>query len=125
MELIFGTNGVELVKENGNWEMKSGFGFSPVQSLVASVGACGMYVFTAILTKSGIEHEIIKTTLAFEVDESTRVKPIKTITIDYHITVDASDKDKVERFVHLVPKNCPVMQSLNSNIEVIENIIYL
>ncbi len=125
MELIFGKNGVELIKEGGNWELKAGFGFSPVESLVASVGACGMYVFSGILNGSQVEHEILKTTLAYEVDESSRVKPITKIIIDYHMTVEDELKDKVERFVKLVAKSCPVMQSINPSIEVVENIIYL
>ena len=125
MELIFGQNGIEMIHEKGNWELKAGFGFSPVETLVASVGACGMYVFNGILNGSKIEHEFVNTKVSFEVDESTRVRPVKEITIDYFMKVDEANRSRAERIMELVPKSCPVMQSLGDHVRVIENIHYV
>lgn len=125
MELVFGNNGVELVHQDGNWDLKAGFGFSPVETLVASVGACGMYVFQGILNGSKVDHEFVNTKVSFKVDEESRVKPVKEITIDYFMKVEEANKTKVERIMELVPKSCPVMQSLKSDITVIENIHYV
>lgn len=125
MELIFGSNGVELVKDTGNWQLKSEIGFSPVQTMAASVGACGMYVFRAILEKSSVAHEIIKAEVTYELDESIRSKPISKIKVVYHMKIADALKDKAERFMDLVPRSCPVMQSLNPNIEVVESILYI
>ena len=125
MELVFGNDGIELVRENGNWNLKRDIGFSPVQALVASVAACGMYVFDGILSKSGIEHEFSNTTVSYEVDEMVRVKPVRLITIVYRMRVQESDKQRVERIVHLVSKSCPVMASLNPSIIVKEEVEYV
>ena len=125
MELVFGNNGVELVHQDGNWDLKAGFGFSPVETLVASVGACGMYVFQGILNGSKVDHEFVNTKVSFKVDEESRVRPVKEIKIDYFMKVEKANRTKAERIMELVPKSCPVMQSLKSDITVIENIHYV
>ena len=124
MELIFGHNGIELVHESGNWNLKSGIGFSPVQMTAVSVGACGMYVFDAILKNSSIPCEIHKVDVSYTVDEESRVKPITSVTLIYNVSVSDEYKDKVERIIKLVPKSCPVMQSLDPRIEIIETLVY-
>ncbi len=125
MELVFGNNGVELVHQDGNWDLKAGFGFSPVETLVASVGACGMYVFQGILNGSKVDHEFVNAKVSFKVDEESRVRPVKEIKIDYFMKVEEANRTKAERIMELVPKSCPVMQSLKSDITVIENIHYV
>lgn len=125
MELVFGNNGIELIHENGNWNLKAGAGFSPVEALVAAVGSCGLYVFQGLLTGSKIEHEFVNAKVDFKVDDSKRVTPVKEIVIDYFMKANEEDKARIERIVDLVSKNCPVMQSLNEDVEVIENIHYV
>lgn len=125
MELVFGNNGIELVHDDGNWTLKKDVGFSPVEALVAAVGSCGMYVFQGILNGSNVDHEFVNSKLSFTVDDSKRVTPVKEITIDYYMKVDEKDRERAERIVELVSKSCPVMQSLSSDITVIENIHYV
>lgn len=45
MKLISSEKGFELVHQSGNWVLKKEIGFSPVEMLVASIGACGAYVY--------------------------------------------------------------------------------
>lgn len=125
MELIIGENGVELVHDEGNWNLKKGVGFSPGETLVAAVAACGTYVFEGLMKGSKVPHEIVKTLVDYENDESTRVKPVKKIVIDYYVKIEEEHRARAERLVELVPKNCPIMQSINPKIEVVENIHYL
>lgn len=125
MELIMGTNGVELVHANGNWDLKRGTGYSPAQALVSAVGACGVYVFTGMLEASGIAHEFVNAKLDYENDETIRIKPIKKIEVNYFMKIDEKDRVRAERIMAMVPNNCPVMQSINPKIEVVELIHYL
>lgn len=124
MKLVNGKNGIELVHPSGNWELKKDFGFSPVESLVAAVGSCGMYVFEAILNGSKIDHEFVETKVAFEAAEK-RPHPVKEITIDYYIKMDEANHAKAERIMELVPKSCPVMQSLSADVTVIEKLHFV
>ena len=125
MELVFGNNGIELIHDKGNWELNGGTGFSPVETLVASVGSCGLYVFQGLLNGSKIDHEFVNAKVEFTVDDSKRVTPVEEIVIDYYMKAKDADKDRIERIVDLVSKNCPVMQSLGDHVEVIENIHYV
>src|SRR5690554_1337344 len=124
MELVIGKNGVELVHPDGNWDLKRGTGYSPGQTLVAAVGACGTYVFSGMLVASGIKHEVVNVKLDYENDETTRVKPIKKIVVDYFMKIDEGDRPRAERILELVPKNCPIMQSIDPKIEVVERVHY-
>lgn len=125
MELIVKEHGIELVHENGNWILKKEYGFSPVQTLVASVAACGGYVFEGILTRSSIPHRLDTVQVSYEVNETKTVKSVSKISIEYYLEAEDDYKDRIERIVKLVHKGCPVMQSLNSDIVVTETIIYV
>lgn len=124
MKLVFGKNGVELVHPEGNWDLKKGFGFSPVELLVSSVGACGMYVFDGILTRSSIPHKINNVDIEYIVNPDGHVHPVTEITLKYYVEVEEDLRQRTERILALVPKNCPVMQSLHPDIKIIETIHY-
>ncbi len=124
MELVMGKNGVELTHPDGNWDLKRGTGYSPAQAMVAAAGACGVYVFTGMLDASGVAHTFIRAAVDYENDETIRIKPVKKIMIDYYMDIDVDARDRAERILKLVHKNCPVIQSLNPNIEVVEQIHY-
>lgn len=124
MELVFKDKNIELIGKQNKLDIMSNAEFTPVQLVVSAVASCGMYVFRAILKNSGVAHEFVKTTVDFEVDRSTSVKPLKNIELVYYLKVDEDIKAKVERIKKLVAANCPVMQSLSEDVEVVEKIIY-
>lgn len=124
MELILNGEVVELVHDSGNWLMKRGIGFSAVEMVVNSAGACGLYVFSSILKNSKIDAIVQRAHVSYTVDETTSVRALKTISIEYKVQVEESLKPRVERVLPFVHRNCPVMQSLDPKIEVIETIIY-
>ncbi len=123
MELILNDDVVELVHESGNWLLKRGVGFSAVEMVVNAAGACGLYVFNSILKNSKIECDVQRAFVTYTVNDN-KVRNLKTINIEYHIRVEEELKAKVERVLPFVHRNCPVMQSLDENIEVIESIVY-
>lgn len=124
MELVLNNDTVELVHESGNWILKRGAGFSAVQMVANAAGACGIYVLNSILSNSNIPCEVIKAFVSYTVDENNRVRPLKSISIEYHVRVEEEYKPRVERILKLVHKSCPVMQSLDPNIDVIETLVY-
>ena len=90
---------------------------------VAAVGSCGLYVFQGILNGSKVPHEFVNAEVTHKVDETIKVNPVKEITIDYYIKVEEDYRERAERIMELVPKSCPVMQSISPNVTVIENTI--
>lgn len=126
MELISGKQGFELVSKNGNWILKEAIGFSPVEMLVASVGACGAYVYEKILTNSAITYQVENVLIDYERAEDKQAKPVSKISISFVLSnVSQNEQDKAERAMHLIEKNCPVIQSLDSSIEVTEAVRFI
>lgn len=125
MELISSEKGFELVHKSGNWVLKKELGFSPVEMLVASIGACGAYVYEKILTNSRIDFTIDKVEIAYERAEEKQARPLSRVLITFAIHVSQEDQGKAERALKLIGKNCPVMQSLDPEIAVIEKAIFL
>lgn len=125
MELISSENGFELVHQSGNWVLKKELGFSPVEMLVASIGACGAYVYEKILTNSHVDFTIDKVELAYERAEEKPAKPLSRVLITFAIHVPKEEQGKAERALKLIGKNCPVMQSLDSEIALIEKVLFL
>ncbi len=120
IELIQGLNGMELEVESGNWLMLRDGGYSPVQSMVAAVGACGAYVFQSILESSRIDNTFKKVEISYVRDTGIKSEPIKSIEINFYLTVAEKNQDRAKRSMTLIGKHCPVMQSLDPNIEIIE-----
>lgn len=125
MELISGEKGFELVHESGNWLLKKESGFSPVELLVASVGACGAYVYEKILTNSQIDFTIEKVEISYERAEEKPAKPLSRVVITFSIKISQEEQGKAKRALKLIGKNCPVMQSLDPEIAVVEKVNFV
>lgn len=127
LTLFHGADGFELpVAEKENWIMLREFGYSPVQSLVAAVGACGGYVYHDVLDNSKIAHELVEVRLSYTRDEEKRAHPIKTITIVFVAKGVAADlQGRAERALRLVSPNCPVIQTLSADVEIHESVKFI
>ena len=126
MELISGEQGFELVNKNNHWVLKQEIGFSPIEMLVASVGACSAYVYEKILTNSKITFYVEKIVIDYERDTEKRAKPVSKIMISFFLTgVLKADQDKTKRAIHLIGKNCPVIQTLDPAVEVVEDVFFV
>lgn len=125
MKLISSEKGFELVHQSGNWVLKKEIGFSPVEMLVASIGACGAYVYEKILTNSHIDFTIEKVDISYERTEEKQAKPLSSVTITFSIKVAEEKQGKAERALKLIGNNCPVIQSLDPEITVVENVIFV
>lgn len=125
MELISSEKGFELVHKSGNWVLKKEIGFSPVEMLVASIGACGAYVYEKVLTNSQVEFEFEHVEISYERAETKPAKPLSRVEIVFSLHVTEADQGKAERALKLIAKNCPVIQSLDPEIVVVENVIFL
>ncbi|MGM0218601.1 OsmC family protein [Enterococcus sp. AZ126] len=125
MELISSEKGFELVHQSGNWVLKKEIGFSPVELLVASISACGAYVYEKILTNSNIDFTIEKVDISYERAEDKQAKPLSRVAITFSIKVSEDEQGKAERALKLIGKNCPVIQSLDPEIAVVEELIFI
>ena len=125
MQLVQGQKGFELVHQSGNWLMKKDSGFSPVEMLVASIGGCGAYVYEKILTNSNVDFMIESVEITYERAENKPAKPLSQVTIIFTIQVSDEAQGKAECALKLIGKNCPVMQSLDSAIDVIETVQFI
>lgn len=124
MELISGEKGFELVHQSGNWILKKDIGFSPVEMLVASIGACGAYVYEKILTNSHIDFTIANVVISYERTE-IQAKPLSKVVITFSVQISEEEQGKAERALKLIGKNCPVMQSLDPAITVVEEVVFI
>lgn len=125
IELLQGEQGLELFHKEGNWVLKRNIGYSPVQLLVTSIGACGAYVYESILTKSNVEHRLDTVDISYKVDEEDKAKPLTEVAIIFNLWVPEDKKAQVERSLRLVNEYCPVIQSLNPNIGIIKEVNFL
>ncbi|MFK4567308.1 OsmC family protein [Enterococcus sp. UD-01] len=125
MELISGEKGFELAHQSGNWILKKEIGFSPVELLVASIGACGAYVYEKILTNSHIDFTIENVQISYERTEEKPAKPLSQVSILFTLQVAQEAQGKAERALKLISKNCPVMQSLDPEIVVTETVSFV
>lgn len=125
LELIQGEKGMELPLAAGNWVLLKEEGYSPVQSLVAAVGACGAYVYQSILANSKIPHTFEKVMIEYTRDSERQSEPVKTIELVLTVKVAPELQDRATRGIKLIAKNCPVMQSLDPAIEVSERVNFI
>lgn len=125
LELLQGKQGLELYHKDGNWILKRDFGYSPVQLLVTSIGACGAYVYESILTKSNIEHRLDTVDISYKTNEEDKAHPLTEVTIQFNIWVPEDKQAQVERALRMVNEYCPVIQSLNPNIDIIKEVNFL
>lgn len=125
IRLIQGEKGMELPFETGNWVMLRSEGYSPVQSLVAAIGACGAYVYQSILESSRIEYTFTKVDIDYKRDTDIQSEPLKEVNITFFVSIEEKNHGRAERSLKLISKHCPVMQSLDPKIKVIEEIIFI
>lgn len=126
MELHFQpeTEEVELIHSQGNWILKQGRGFSPVQMTVAAVAACSTYVFEEILTNSKVPFEFHQIMVRYSRAEERPARPISRVMIDFHMIVPMEFQDKTQRITKMISRHCPVIQSLDPTIVVEENVLF-
>lgn len=115
---------VELVHEQGNWKLKKDLGFSPVEMLAVSAGACSAYVYQRVLNTSRVSHTFNKATVSFQREEETTVKKISEITITFYLSVEENLQEKARKALKLVAPNCPVIQSLDPSLAVHETVVF-
>ena len=125
IKLVQGQKGMELPFSEGNWVLLREEGYSPVQSLVASAGACGAYVYQSVLEKSRVPFTFDRVEMTYERDETLQTEPVKRIEMTFFVKISEEKQGLAERSLKLVGKYCPVIQSLNPNIEVIEKVEFI
>lgn len=125
LTLIQGQNGFELtVSGKENWIMRREMGYSPVQSVIAAVGACGGYVYQYLLQNSNVSATFNRVEAEYtRYDDS--VGAISSITLTFFVSVQESDKVKAQSCLKLVSRYCPVIQSLDKNIKIIEIVEFI
>ncbi|WP_242542893.1 OsmC family protein [Vagococcus fluvialis] len=95
--LVQGDKGMELPVESGNW----------------------------VLESSRIDYTFDHVEVNYERDEEIQSQPVKKIEISFYLTVEEEKQARAERGMKLIAKHCPVIQSLNPSIEVIEKAIFI
>lgn len=116
LKLNQGETGLELEHSNGNWILLKEQGYSPVQILVASIGACGQYVFKSVMEKSSIQGTLRNVNISYEVDEQSKSHQLTKVFIEFELQTSEENLSKANRALRLVNDYCPVIQSLNSDI---------
>lgn len=125
LNLLKGEHGLELYHQDGNWVMLKELGYSPVQMLVASIGGCGAYVLKSVLERSAIAARVGDVALAYSLDDTVKAKPLKRVEIVFKVHADEAVHAKVQGALRLVNDFCPVIQSLNPNIEVVKTLEFV
>jgi uncharacterized OsmC-like protein len=123
--LNYNGNGYEMSHDNAHWLLQRGLGFSPVQMLIASIGACGGYVLTSILDKMQIKHEMRDLEMSFELNQESKAKELTYVNMVFHIKLENDQHDKALHALTLVQKYCPVMLSLNENVKIEKSIHFI
>lgn len=125
LKLLNGELGLELEHSNGNWIMLKDVGYSPVQMLVASIGACGQYVFKSVLERSSIPGKLKDVLITYEVDNNSKSHQLTKVSIEFQLDISQDYAHKATSALRLVNDYCPVIQSLNSDIIVEKTIKFL
>lgn len=126
LTLFKGAKGFELqVAGKENWVLLRDGGYSPVQSIAAAAGACGGYVYQSILENSKIPYTFHKVEVSYLRHEEKKSHPIKQIELVFYVTVAKEQQGRAERGIRLVSKHCPVIQSLDPAIEILEKVVFV
>ncbi|MEY8371469.1 OsmC family protein [Aerococcaceae bacterium 50-4] len=116
--------GPEAVNANGdNWPLNKETGFSPLNTFVLSVAGCSAGVYRNILNNSKIDHTFHDVAIDYDRSEEG-AKPVTAITITMYVTVDEEHQGRAERATKMIHKYCPVVQSIDPNIQVTERVIF-
>ncbi|EUJ39179.1 OsmC family protein [Brochothrix campestris] len=125
MEIVPGQDGLEIALPDGKLVLKKEVGYSPVEVTVLAVASCANYVLESILTKQQIAYEFIKTEVEYERDQAHKAMPINAIEVTFTMRAASEQQVKIKKALRLIHGNCPVIQSLNEDIEVMEEIIFI
>ncbi|MCR8980796.1 OsmC family protein [Brevibacillus laterosporus] len=97
-------------------------GFKPIDLLVSAIAGCSQIVFTRILEKQRISYDSL--TLQIDAVQSEDApNPLTKVSLVYNIAGSDLVQEKLEKALRLIPSNCTIIQSLNPNIEVVEQVI--
>jgi uncharacterized OsmC-like protein len=124
MELIQERDRLELVHEQGNWCLKEGAGFSPVQLVAAATAACSTYVFENLLNMREVTYAMKKVVLDYQLG-SYYPNPLARIDVQFVMQAEGRDREEVEHVFYQIAENCPVLQSLHPRIKVNESIRFI
>ena len=125
LSMVMGEQGYEMSHENAHWILKKGLGYSPVQMLVASIGACGGYVLDSILDKMQLNHVMKEIDMSFEVNLESKAKELTSVSMVFYVQLEGQDYEKAQHALTLVHKYCPVMLSLNEDIKIEKSIRFI
>lgn len=123
MELIQPTETIELIHENGNWQLGRGKGFSPVQLVAASAAACSAYVFEELLDQRQIQYRLIRVSVEYT-ENPYPPNPIAQIDVRLLLEAAKSVQEAVKQIFLEIPGHCPVIQSLNPKIRINEAVYF-
>lgn len=114
-----------LRKEGIEWILKKEVGYSPVQMIASATAACGGYVLASILKKSNIPFLLDRVEVEYDRDEARRASPISEIELTFYVQADVEYQERIKRCLKLVAPNCPVIQTLDSNIKIVESLVFV
>lgn len=93
--------------------------------IAASVGGCSAYVYQALLEKVGIAYTIEKVLVSYERDAEKRAEPISKIEVVFYLVIAEQQQAEATKLLENIAKNCPVISSLNSNVVVQEQAVFV
>lgn len=117
------TGAFEAEFEYGKIDISSNaeLGFRPVQLLVSSLAGCSGGLLKRVLEKKRIVFDTIEIEADIERNEKEANKVTK-INLHFIVFGDNLSQKQVQKSLELAVKNCSMIQSINSAIEVIETI---
>src|SRR5690606_22271948 len=117
------TGAFEAEFEYGKIDISSNaeLGFRPVQLLVSSLAGCSGGLLKRVLEKKRIVFDAIEIEADIERNEKEANKVTK-INLHFIVFGDNLSQKQVQKSLELAVKNCSMIQSINSAIEVIETI---
>ncbi|TYR79199.1 OsmC family protein [Priestia megaterium] len=95
------------------------YGFRPYQLMVSSIAVCSGGVLRQILKKKRIEITDISITAQVTRNEK-EANRIERIHLHYKISGEHLPREKIEKSIELARKNCSMLQSVASSIDVTE-----
>ncbi|WP_239256992.1 OsmC family protein [Listeria ilorinensis] len=124
MELIKRGKKIELLHPNGDWTLLKEEGFSPIQITVAAVAACSGYVYHTLLEKKRVPVEELTIEVDYEQDQDQPVHVLTKIDVHFTLKVAEEDQKKAESALKFVKEACPVAQSINPDVVIIESVTF-
>ncbi|WP_054704008.1 OsmC family protein [Bacillus sp. JCM 19041] len=97
-------------------------GFRPYQLLVSSIAVCSGGVFRKILDKKRIQYDSIDIE-ADVVRNEANVNEVTEVHLRFFVKGSEATTEQLEKALALASKNCPIVQSVNTSIEITETII--